>query len=139
MADGLGFTYAEAKTILQTEFTENTYIGLSSTIPAKDGSNVTELSAALGYKRAKFGKRDADQKKGQIANAEIIFFFVALGNCGSATHLAMYKDDDSVVPFFTAKLENPMSIGENYVPLIREYKLIIGLDIDTLDTTYTAR
>lgn len=51
----------------------------------------------------------------------------------------MYKDDDSVVPFFTAKLENPMSIGENYVPLIREYKLIIGLDIDTLDTTYTAQ
>ena len=130
-----GFTYDKASNILQSAITSSTYVGLSSTTPTKTGSNFTELPTALGYKRAQLGSTNTT-KKAQIANNEIIFFFVALGDMGSATHLGLFSSASGGLPFLVAELESPLTITENYVPLIREHKLIIGLDIDQLDTNY---
>ena len=136
MANEFGFTYTRAKKILTDNIKAVTYVGLSSTVPTKDGSNFTELNTNYGYRRATFGTVNAE-KNGQIANDEIIFFFVALGDCGSATHVGLFDSKtDTEKPFLTAQLEAPMTIGENYVPLIREHKFIIGLDIAALDTVY---
>lgn len=132
-----GFTNAKAQSILTSNIKSTTYVGLSSSTPDKDGGNFSELSTANGYKRAAFGKVNTD-KDAQIANKEIIFFFVALGDCGSATHLGLF-DTETVgtgTPFLMAQLQPALTIAENYVPLIRENKLIIGLDVDVLDTNY---
>lgn len=131
-----GFTYSKAQSILTSHITSGTYVGLSSTTPTKTGSNFTELSTTYGYKRAAFGPVST-QKEAQVANKEIIFFFVALGDCGSATHVGFFSTKEAATPFLIAQLESPMTIGENYVPLIREYKCIIGLDVTSLDTNYT--
>lgn len=138
MSDTLGFTHAKAQSILTANIRESTYVGLSSTVPDKDGNNFSELPTAKGYKRAAFGKINTD-KDSQIANEEIIFFFVALSDCGSVTHIGFFATNDIAndkTPFFTAKLQTPLTVDENYVPLIREHRLILGLDIDTLDTSY---
>ena len=132
-----GFTYAKAQSILTSNIRESTYVGLSSTTPDKNGANFNELSKANGYKRAAFGKLNLS-KASQVANDEIIFFFVALGDCGSASHLGLFDSEQATVPFMVAKLQPTLTIGENYVPLIREHKLVIGLDVDVLDTNYSS-
>lgn len=130
-----GFTYAAAQSLLTSKITKDTWVGLSSTTPTKTGSNFTELNKSLGYKRAQLGAINTS-KSGQVANNDIVFFFVALGDMGSATHLGLFDSSSTTTPFLVAELQSPLTITENYVPLIREKKLIIGLDVDTLDTNY---
>lgn len=130
-----GFTPTAAQELLLSKINAGTQVGLSSTTPTSEGKNFTELSKALGYKRASFGTVNKT-KPGQVANENIIFFFVALGDMGSATHLGLFAGSAATEPFFVAELDAPLEIMENYVPLIREYKLIIGLDVDFIDTNY---
>lgn len=128
-----GFTYAEATAILKERITEDTYVGLSSTTPAKDGSNFTEPSKDNGYTRAKFGTVNTSISA-QIANKDIIFIFEALADCGSMTHVGLFKSATTSTPFLVAQLTNALSVGEGYVPLIRANKLIIGLDKEALES-----
>lgn len=130
-----GFTPAAAQELLLKKITAGTSVGLSSTAPTEEGKNFTEFRADMGYKRATFGTINT-KKDGQIANDDIIFFFVALGNMGSATHLGLFESILSKTPFFVAELDAPLEIQENYVPLIREHKFIIGLDVDVIDENY---
>lgn len=127
-----GFTYTEAKAILTERITEDTYVGLSSTTPNKDGGNFSEPAKSTGYVRAKFGPLNTD-KPAQIANKNIIFVFEALEDCGSITHVGLFKSETAPTPFLVARLTAPLTVGAGYVPLIRANRLVIGLDKETLD------
>lgn len=130
MATDEGFTYAKSSQILKTYITSTTKVGLSTTTPSKNGTGFTEPTGN-GYVRGKFGTVNTEVDA-QVSNSEIIFFFVALGDIGSVTHLGLFDSTatTSTAPFLLAKLTNPLTINENYVPLIREGKLVITLDKD---------
>lgn len=138
MATDEGFSNAKASAILKQNITSSTYVGLSTTTPNKNGSGWTEpwgtTDNVNGYARGRFGTVN-DEINGQITNSEIIFFFVALKDIGSVTHLGLFNaaSGKTEFPFLLARLENPLTVNENYVPLIREKKLIIGLDKDELE------
>ena len=82
-----GFTTARASKILTDNIKSTTYIGLSSTVPNKDGSNFTEPASSTGYRRAPIGTLNTS-KSAQIANDDIIFVFEALADCGSFNRAA---------------------------------------------------
>lgn len=127
-----GFTTAEATAILKERITPTTFVGLSSSTPTKTGSNFSEPAKSAGYTRAPFGEVDASIGA-QIANSRIIFMFEATANCGSVTHVGLFKTEIAPTPFLVAQLTAPLSIGAGYVPLIRVHQLVIGLDKEELE------
>lgn len=129
-----GFTRKRADKILADNINEDVYVCMSTTTPNEDGGNFTEPAYSTGYRRRKAGPI-TDVISGQVANADIIFIFEALENCGSFTHLGLsdgIMNSDEV--FLMAKLAEPVTVNAGYVPLIRRNKLIIGLDKETLES-----
>lgn len=128
-----GFTAARAKKILTDNIKSTTYIGLSSTVPDKYGGNFSEPGSSTGYKRHTIGTFTASDDA-QISNSEIIFFFEALADCGSFTHIGLFDDNKpETKPFFVGKLTTAITVGKGYVPLIRAGALVIGLDKEGSD------
>ena len=128
-----GFTTARASKILTDNIKSTTYIGLSSTVPNKDGSNFTEPASSTGYRRAQIGTLNTS-KSAQIANDDIIFVFEALADCGSFTHVGLFDKDTGGTPFLVGALTSAITVGSGYVPLIRAKKLVIGLDKEALES-----
>ena len=83
-----GFTRARATKILTDNIKTDTYIALSTTTPNENGGNFTEPPTENGYVRAKFGTINS-VIPAQITNADIIFIFEALADCGSVTHIGL--------------------------------------------------
>ena len=134
MANNLGFTYTEASEILAQRITKETYVGLSSTVPNKYGANFTEPSKDKGYRRAAVGSVNTSISA-QVANNDIIFIFEALEDCGSLTHVGLFKSAalTNTNPFLIAELTAPLTVPPGYVPLIRAKRLVIGLDKEALE------
>jgi hypothetical protein len=130
----MGFTTNRATAILASEFSENYYIGLSSTAPTDSGGNVTEPSASTGYERAKIGTLNKSIAK-QISNGEIIFFNESIGaGYGTVSHFAVYTTKTGGTPTFTGALTEPQTIGAGYIPIFRKNQFVIGLDKGALES-----
>lgn len=128
-----GFTRTRASKILADNIKATTYVALSTTTPDENGGNFSEPAAASGYTRKAFGTVNTTVPA-QITNAEIIFIFESLEDCGSATHVGLCDTPTrGTDPFLVAELVNPITIGAGYVPLIRAKKLVIGLDKEALE------
>lgn len=127
-----GFTRSKATLILSSTLS-NSYVALSTTVPSETGSNFTEPASSTGYQRQSIGELDTS-KSGQVANKNIIFLYECTADGGSATHLGLSasKDRDTAV-FLMAELTSPLSLAAGYVPLIRAYNFVVGLDKETLD------
>lgn len=136
----MGFVTTKAKNILQTHILETHYIGLSTTTPTVDGSNISEPGSSTGYERVRIGELDFATKPGQVANKNIIFFNETLASWGTITHFALYESESASSPYFWGELTEDVTInvsGDNtYVPIFRAHALIIGLDRIELDTNY---
>lgn len=129
-----GFTESAATDILSSKIKPTTCVCLSTTTPNKDGSGVTEPPASAGYIRAPFKTVDTS-KAAQVANAEYIFIFEALEDCGTVTHACLSNSSTRGDPvFLMGKLTNAITVGAGYVPLIRPHKLVIGLDKEALES-----
>lgn len=88
-----------------------------------------ELTAIGGYARKEIGELDTSIP-GQIANKNTVFLFEATGgNSDTAVTFTLFNGSTKV--FSDNLVQTPVSGG--YVPLIRPYSLVIGLDKDELD------
>lgn len=106
---------------------------MSTTTPTETGGNFTEPAASTGYTRRAIGSLDTSIPA-QIANADIVFLFEALEDCGSFTHLGL--SDSGLrggTVFLMAELAAAVTVAAGYVPLIRANKLVIGLDKEALE------
>lgn len=65
------------------------YIGLSSTPPAVDGSNVSEPASSAGYERVKL-ETLSEPTNGVITNTAAISFNESTANWGTMTHFVIY-------------------------------------------------
>lgn len=133
------FTTSVAQAILAEKFSEKNYIGLSTSTPTAAGGNFSEPSASTGYNRAMIGTLDKSIDR-QIANAEYIFIFECLADCGTFTHFGIFTSGtpNTGTPIFYGELDNDggLPVRTGYVPLIRPHELIVGLDVDFLNTNY---
>lgn len=127
-----GFTNSKANDILKSAIPSTTYVGLSTTTPNDSGGNVSEPAASTGYSRKQIGTLDYSINK-QIANKEYIFLFECLASAGTAVSVIL-ASSASGTPFFSADLTSPLTMNAGYVPLIRPWKLKIGLDKSALDS-----
>jgi len=109
------------------------YLGLSTTTPTADGSNVTE-PVGNGYARVLLGNTSQalTQKMnaaddGEITNKEIIYFPEATGAWGSCTHLCFYIAVSGGTPFAFGALTTSISPTTNTIPIIRVDGLTLTL------------
>ena len=127
-----GFTREKATSILSSALS-GCYVALSTTTPNELGTNFTEPPTSTGYQRQSIGALDTS-KEGQVANKERIFLFEALEDVGSITHvcLSSFKGRGEKI-FLMAEVNPPLTVDGGFVPLIRPYGLVIGLDKDVLE------
>lgn len=127
------FTTSKATSLLTSNFTADTYIGLSKTVPDDDGNNFNEPDASSGYARVKIGALNKSIPA-QVANDAIIFFNESVGNgYGTVYYFGAFSSSTGGKPFFIGRLTNTLSIGAGYVPIFRKNQLVIGLDKDVLE------
>ena len=128
-----GFTRARANKILAGNISKETYVCLSTTTPNENGGNFTEPPTSAGYVRRALGVLDTSITA-QIANKDYVFIFEALSDCGKITHVGL---SDSLSRgsevFLIGELATPINVGTGYVPLIRPWKLKVGLDKAALE------
>lgn len=128
-----GFTRARASAILAGQIKSTTYVALSTTTPTVTGGNFTEPPTSAGYVRKALGVLDTSITA-QIANKDYVFIFEALSDCGTITHVGL---SDSLSRgsevFLIGELATPIKVGTGYVPLIRPWKLKVGLDKAALE------
>ena len=128
-----GFTRAKATSILKSTLS-GSYVALSTTTPDEYGKYFTEPPISTGYQRQSIGALDSETSDGQVANKERIFLFEALEDVGSITHVGLSDSKERGGDIFLMAEVNPvLSVSSGYVPLIRPYGLVIGLDKDVLD------
>lgn len=126
-----GFTRKKASSILQAAIA-NSYVALSTTQPNDDGSNFNEPATGTGYQRQSIGALDTSID-GQVANKSIIFLFEATQNIGSVTHVGLSAAAGRGQEIFLmAQLNEPLTINQGYVPLIRAHGFVVGLDVPAL-------
>lgn len=127
-----GFTTSKANSILRSAVSEEHYIGLSTTTPNDNGGNVSEPASDTGYARKQIGTLDYSIDK-QIANKDYIFIFECLKSAGTAVSLTLSANKTGAI-YFSAPLATSLPLNPMYVPLIRPWKLKIGMDKETLET-----
>lgn len=128
-----GFTNAKAMSILTGAIKPTTYIGLSTKTPDDVGGNVSEPAESTGYTRRLFGPLDTSKTR-QIANKDYIFLFECLETISQNAVSIILSDSAAGTPFFSADLKTPVPLQKGYVPLIRPWKLKVGLDKTELET-----
>lgn len=128
-----GFTRARASAILAGQIKSNTYVALSTSTPTETGGNFSEPPTSAGYIRKAIGVLDTSITA-QVANKDYIFIFEALADCGTITHVGLSDSGDrGSAVFLMGELASPITVGTGYVPLIRPWKLKIGLDKEALE------
>lgn len=87
------------------------YIGLSSSTPSIDGSNVNEPSSDAGYKRLLLTSL-SEPVDGLVSNEQDINFDESTANWGTITHYVIYDsptvDDGNLLMF--GELSTPRSV-----------------------------
>lgn len=94
-------------------------IGLSSTQPAKNGTNITEPPGGVGYARVAVANTTANwpaASGGSKSNATTISFAQATGNWGTMAYWVMW--DNSATPVFMAygALQSSVSVTSGVTP-----------------------
>ena len=102
------------------------YIGLSSTAPSIDGTNVDEPSASAGYARVKLTSL-SEPTNGVVTNESAINFNESTSSWGTITHFVIFdaEDVDTGNLLMYGTLSTPraveaatiMTIKENYLKL----------------------
>lgn len=119
------------------------YVGLSSTAPNADGTNITEPSEAVGYKRVLIGssgvtatQRFGDVENFTITNDEEIYFPESTGAWGTLTHFVLFKAEkgnntSDILAFEQLKdggAPAPITVsGDKTVVMFRPGKLTVTL------------
>lgn len=99
-----------SSTDLPTEY----YIGLSTTEPTQDGTNINEPTGN-GYSRVKVETLSASNN-GKVVNSNVIEFPQSSGSWGTVTHCVLYDgiDEDAKVVWYK-ELSSPQSVGADNV------------------------
>lgn len=126
-----GFITSKANAMLRSAVSGEHYVGLSTTIPDDNGLNVSEPASDTGYARKQIGTLDYSISK-QIANKDYIFIFECTKNAGTAVSVILSEGRTGSI-YFSAPLATSLPMNQGYVPLIRPWKLKIGMDKDTLE------
>lgn len=79
------------KTQLSSTLPDRVYLGLSSTEPSADGSNVTEPSDTAGYARVELTTL-SEPNNGVITNNNDVSFPESSASWGTMTHFVIYDD-----------------------------------------------
>lgn len=98
----------ERSVALPTEY----YLGLSTTTPNADGTNITEPASDTGYSRKKMTAL-TDPSNGTVSNSEAIEYGEATGEYGTITHAVFF--DVSGNPCFASALALPVEINSGDV------------------------
>ena len=109
------------------------YVGLSTSAPLADGTNVTE-PVGNGYARVLLGNasQELTQKMGTVANGhvendEIIYFPEATGSWGTITHFCIFDRDSGGNLLAFGALSTPIQPVANTIPIIRVGELNLSL------------
>lgn len=99
-----------SSTDLPTEY----YIGLSTTKPTQDGTNINEPTGN-GYSRVKVETLSASNN-GKVVNSNVIEFPQSSGSWGTVTHCVLYDGigEDAKVVWYK-ELSSPQSVGADNV------------------------
>jgi hypothetical protein len=120
------------------------YVGLSSTAPNSDGTNITEppSNEETGYKRVLIGssstltQKFGDPENFVITNKEEIYFPESKGSWGTLTHFVLYNSAtgtsaSNILAFEELKdggVASPITVsGEKVVVMFRPGKLTVTL------------
>lgn len=105
------------------------YVGLSTTAPVADGTNITEPSGN-GYARVLIGNpaqsltlKMGAASNGAITNAEAIMFPEATGAWGTITHFVFFSASTGGNKLGYGTLTSPISPISGDVPLFRTGEL----------------
>jgi hypothetical protein len=95
------------------------WVGLSTTTPAADGTNVTEPAGEDAYARVQTVASDwssagTPYAEGTLKNAEPIEFAEATGSWGTVTHLVLYdaETDGNMLAFSALTQEKIIGSGD---------------------------
>ncbi|MDD3337822.1 MAG: hypothetical protein PHS82_03085 [Lachnospiraceae bacterium] len=114
-----------ANTILSALFSGG-YIGLSSTEPAADGTNVTEPSSENGYARVAASTGGFTAANKQIKNSNYLYFPLATSNWGTCPYLCVFDGNGATAKLrYYGTLSNAQAIVADTVPLFRPNALEI--------------
>lgn len=109
------------------------YVGLSTSAPLADGTNVTE-PVGNGYARVLLGDASQvlTQKMGTVANGhvendEIIYFPEATGSWGTITHFCIFDSASGGNLLAFGALNSPITPTANTIPIIRVGELDLSL------------
>jgi hypothetical protein len=109
------------------------YVGLSTSAPSADGTNVTE-PVGNGYARVLLGNtsQELTQKMGTVANGhvendEIIYFPEATGSWGTITHFCIFDSASGGNLLAFGALNSPITPTANTIPIIRIGELTISI------------
>lgn len=97
------------------------YIGLSTTAPSVNGTNVTEPSASAGYSRVKLTNL-SEPATGVVTNSQAINFEESTASWGTVTHFVIY-DSASVGEgnlLMYGQLSTPRSVEASTIMTIKE-------------------
>lgn len=128
----MGYTIEKANSILNADFKNTYYIGLSSTVPTESGGNFNEPTSASGYKRAKLTTGLASNK--QIQTTEYMYFGEALSDWGTMLYFGIFTSQTGGTPHYFGKIDvaGGVTVVTGQVGLVRNNNLKIGLDKDSL-------
>ena len=76
------------------DFPQAYYIGLSTTTPTSNGTNITEPSSSAGYARILVDSLGASNN-GRVENKNIVDFGKATGEWGKVTHAVLFDGSGS--------------------------------------------
>ena len=97
------------------------YIGLSTTAPSVNGTNVTEPSTSAGYSRVKLTNL-SEPATGVVTNSQAINFEESTASWGTVTHFVIY-DSASVGKgnlLMYGQLSTPRSVEASTIMTIKE-------------------
>lgn len=109
------------------------YVGLSTSAPLADGTNVTE-PIGNGYARVLLGNtsQELTQKMGTVANGhvendEIIYFPEATGSWGTITHFCIFDAQSNGNLLAFGALSTSIQPVANTIPIVRIGELDLSL------------
>ena len=100
-----------------------TSIGLSTTAPNADGSNITEPTGG-SYARVNYAGSMDTPSGNSVTNDEIIYFPETTGSWGTVTHYVLFNGN---TPIIGGPLSQSVNIPSGYVPLIRVGQLNLSV------------
>lgn len=106
---------------------EKFYLGLSSSEPDIDGSNVNEPSTLSGYSRIELSGKLSEPNNGVISNTEDISFPESSESWGTITHFVIYdSENDGNLLMFESLTQN-RSVEAGTIVMIKAESLTITL------------